>query len=65
MWVLGQCHVTSVCCETRVGGSRDGLTLPFFVCVFGIQVPPSRREGGGEEREGGREEREAGHPVCG
>lgn len=40
-----------------------GSHCPFFFLffLFGIQVPPSRREGGGKER---REEAQAGHPVC-
>lgn len=55
LWVLGQCHVTSVCCETRVGDSRDGLTLPFF---FFVWYPSSSFQkggggGGGEERKKG------------
>lgn len=53
LWVLGQCHVTSVCCETRVGGSRDGLTLHFFLffCLVSKFLLPGGREG--ESREGG------------
>lgn len=59
MWVFGQCHVTSVCCETRVGGSRDGLTLLFFVCVCLVSkflLPGGRGEEkkGREGGEGGR-----------
>ena len=46
LWVLGQCHVTSVCCETGAAGSRDGLTLPFFFfcLVSKVLLPRGGRE---------------------
>lgn len=42
--VLGQCHVTAVCCETRVAaGSRDGACLAFFFFFFLVsKSPPSK-----------------------
>lgn len=52
-WVLGQCHVTSVCCETWVGGSRDGSNSSFF-CFLYLSSSLQKGGGGKERREGGR-----------